>query len=101
MAISSMSGSLSTKDLEGWLSQVFIPVEPSAVFIRRLKTRLLKVKGNSFFSLWTFIGVIAMVLMLILTSLGIAFRLLMLIAGLFGLIERRGKSSGKAPLPAT
>jgi hypothetical protein len=94
-------GTLSTKDLEGWLSEVFIPVEPSELFIRRLRTRLLKVRGNSVFSLWTFLGVLAMVLMLIITSMGIALRILLLIASLFGLIERRNKSSGKTPLPAT
>jgi len=101
MAISPAKGTLSTKELEGWLSQVFIPVEQCEVFIRRLKTRLLNVRGNNLFSLWTVIGVLAMVLMLILTSLGLALRILLVVASLFGLIEKRRKSSGKTPLPAT
>ena len=101
MAISPTNDTLSTKDLEGWLSQVFIPVDPSEVFIRRLKTRLLKVHGNNIFSIWTVIGVLAMALMLILTSLGLALRILLIVASFFGLIDRRSKSSGKTPLPAT
>jgi hypothetical protein len=101
MASSISKGALSTKDLESWLSQVFVPVEPSELFIRRLKTRLLKVRGKSVFSLWTIIGILAMILMMILTSLGIALRIILLVASLFGLIDRRQKSSGKTPLPAT
>jgi hypothetical protein len=86
---------------KGWLSHVFIPVETNELFIRKLKTRLLEVRGDKVFSVWTVIGVLAMVLMLILTSLGFALRILLVVASLFGLIDRRNKTSGKTPLPAT
>jgi hypothetical protein len=99
--MSTPKNNLTTKELEGWLSQVFIPVEPNELFIRKLKTRLLEVRGDKVFSVWTVIGVLAMVLMLILTSLGFALRILLVVASLFGLIDRRNKTSGKTPLPAT
>jgi len=99
--MSTPKNTLTTKELEGWLSQVFIPVEPNELFIRKLKTRLLEVRGDKVFSVWTVIGVLAMVLMLILTSLGFALRILLVVASLFGLIDRRNKTSGKTPLPAT
>jgi len=99
--MSSIKNNLTTKELEGWLSQVFIPVEPNELFIRKLKARLLEVRGDKVFSVWTVLGVLAMVLMLILTSLGFALRVLLVLASLFGLIDKRNKTSGKTPLPAT
>jgi len=99
--MSSIKNTLTTKELEGWLSQVFIPVEPNELFIRKLKARLLEVRGDKVFSVWTVLGVLAMVLMLILTSLGFALRILLVLASLFGLIDKRNKTSGKTPLPAT
>jgi len=99
--MSAIKNTLTTKELEGWLSQVFIPVEPNELFIRKLKARLLEVRGDKVFSVWTVLGVLAMVLMLILTSLGFALRVLLVLASLFGLIDKRNKTSGKTPLPAT
>jgi hypothetical protein len=39
--------------------------------------------------------------MLVLTTLGIALRIILVVASLFGLIDKRNKSGGKTPLPAT
>ena len=70
MASVSMKNSLSKKELEHWLTQVFIPIEPNEVFIRRLKARLLKVRGGHLFSIWMLIGVFAMAAMFVLSWLG-------------------------------
>jgi hypothetical protein len=92
---------ISKKDLESWLSQVFIPVEPSDVFIRRLKARLLKYKGNQLFSIWMFIGAIAMVFMLLLTWLGIALRLILLLVSFIGVLNKRRRTHRETPIAAT
>lgn len=74
---------ISNKQLEHWLTQVFVPVEPSEVFVRRLKARLLKYRGDGVFSVWMVIGVVAMMIMLMLTWIGFLLRVLLLITSLF------------------
>jgi fatty acid desaturase len=82
-----MKDTISKKELEHWLTQVFIPVEPSEIFIRRLKARLMKYQGDRLFSIWMFVGVLAMVAMIMLTWMGFLLRILLLITGLF--VDRR------------
>lgn len=96
MALDRMKKSISTKDLEHWLTQVFIPVEPSELFIRRLKARLLKYRGKHVFSVWMIIGVVAMTLMIMLTWLGFILRIFLILTGLFS--DRRQSSGGEKPL---
>jgi fatty acid desaturase len=82
-----MKDSISKKELEHWLTQVFTPVEPNEIFIRRLKARLMKYRGNRLFSIWMVIGVLAMAAMILLTWFGFLLRILLLVTGLF--IDRR------------
>lgn len=82
-----MKDTISKKELEHWLTQVFIPVEPSEIFIRRLKARLMKYQGDRLFSIWMLVGVLAMVAMIMLTWMGFLLRILLLITGLF--VDRR------------
>ncbi|OGO17936.1 MAG: hypothetical protein A2Z14_03135 [Chloroflexi bacterium RBG_16_48_8] len=96
MLLGSMKNSISTKELEQWLTQVFVPVEPREIFIRRLKARLLKYRGNQVFSIWMVIVVVAMVLMFMLTWLGFLLRILLLITSLFA--DRRQRSRRERPL---
>jgi hypothetical protein len=83
MSLGPMKDTISKKELEHWLTQVFVPVEPNDVFIRRLKARLLKYQGDRVFSIWMVIGVIAMVFMFMLTWLGFILRIFLLFTSLF------------------
>lgn len=86
------------RGLEDWLAQVFVPVEPSDRFIRHLKARLLHYQGKKAISGWMLLGALAMILMLVLTWLGIALRVLLLLMGLFGWLDRRRRSRQEMPL---
>lgn len=81
------------KKIESWLEQSLVPVEPSPAFVRRLRARLVTVHGDRIFSPWMLILVLASVLLLIATWLGIATRLLVALLSLLGLMERRRRSA--------
>ncbi len=98
MAISHYPHQFGNKRLEDWLAQVFVPVEPSDRFVRHLKARLLHYRGNKVVSGWMMLGTLAMILMLVLTWLGIALRVLLLIVGLLGWLDRRRRSRQEVPL---
>ena len=99
MALDRMKKSISTKELEHWLTQVFVPVEPSEIFIRRLKTRLLKYRGKSVFSVWMIIGVVAMALMIMLTWLGFILRIFLILTSLFS--DKHQSTGSEKPLVVT
>ena len=86
---------ISTKDLETWLSNAFIPIEPSEVFIKKLRARLVRYRGRQPFSAWMVVGAIAMALMLLLTWLGLALRVVLLIMSLLGFMDRRRRGGGR------
>jgi hypothetical protein len=87
--------------LEDWLSKIFIPVEPSERFIRRLKAKLIRVHGKRPLSGWMFLGTVAMALMLLLQGLGFALRILLLLFSLVGLMDRRRRSKEGSTLSVT
>ncbi len=89
MSVGAGTNSLSTKELELWLSRTFIPIEPSDVFVRKLRARLIKYHGKQPFSGWMVIGAIAMALMLLLTWFGLGLRMLLLLLSLIGVKDRR------------
>jgi hypothetical protein len=92
---------ISTNDLETWLSKAFIPIEPSEVFVRKLRARLIKFHGKQPFSGWMVVGALAMALMLLLTWLGFALRVILLIISLLGFMDRRkrGRSGSAVTAP--
>jgi hypothetical protein len=102
MFFGNASGSLSTKELENWLSQAFVPIEPSEVFIRKLRARLVRYHGKRPFSGWVVVGTIAMALMLLLTWFGLALRVILLIVSLLGVRDRRKRkgSDGSMGVPS-
>lgn len=99
MSIGSMADRLTTKDLENLLAEALVLVEPSAKFVKRLKAKLIRFHGNKPFSGWVILGAFAMALMLLLTWLGVALRILLLIFSLIGVIDRKRKSRNSSTLP--
>jgi hypothetical protein len=100
MATSHHAPQFDKRRLEEWLSQVFVPVEPSARFVRHLKARLLHYQGKSVVSGWMLLGAVAMILVLALALLGIAMRVLLLVAGLLGWLGRRRRVRQEVPMTA-
>lgn len=101
MSIGSVADRLTTKDLENLLAEALVLVEPSAKFVKRLKAKLIRFHGNKPFSGWVILGALAMALMLLLTWLGMALRILLLIFSLIGVIDRKRKSRNSSTLPVT
>jgi hypothetical protein len=91
---------ISTKDLETWLSNAFVPIEPSEVFIKKLRARLIRYHGKQPFSGWMIVGSFAMALMLLLTWLGFALRIVLLVVSLLGLLDRRKRARGASAISA-
>ena len=92
---------ISTKELETWLSNAFIPIEPSEVFVKKLKARLVRYHGKQPFSGWMIVGSFAMALMLLLTWFGVALRIILLLVSLLGLMDRRKRDRSANAIPAT
>jgi hypothetical protein len=95
MTLGTIKNSISKKELEHWLTQVFIPVEPNEVFIHQLKARLLKYRGERVFSIWLVIGIVAMMIMFVLTWLGFLLRIFLLVTSLFLDRRQRAQRNGR------
>lgn len=75
-------------EIEGLLKAVLVPIEPDVQFIRRLKARLVRYEGRGMSPVWAVAAGLAVATLLVLTSLGIALRLLLALLSIFG--ERGG-----------
>jgi len=82
-------------DLEAKLSEALVPVEPSTHFTRSLRARLVNYEGGQPISGWTLLVLIGTGSLLILTSFGLFFRIVLSLIAILGLLgERRRRSSG-------
>jgi uncharacterized membrane protein len=86
---------LSARELEGWLRQALVPVEPSPAFARRLRARLVEVRGNGLPSVWSIIGVLAAVTLFTVGVFGLVLRLVLALMSLLALINRRRHGRGR------
>jgi hypothetical protein len=78
-------------DLVNWLEQTLVPVSPNPKFVRRLRGRIVTYRQGALPSQWTLLFMALIVFALIAASLGMAFRLLLGLLGLFGIMERGGR----------
>lgn len=76
------------RNIQSWLAEVLVPVEPSALFLRRLKSRLVHYRGQRP-SPWVLLPAAAMLLLLLIATLGIAMRILLGLFGLIGIVRTR------------
>ena len=84
--------SLEKRQLEKWLTQALVPVEPSARFLRRLRARLVTYRGDRLMSGWMVIVFLATIVLIAATSLGLFIRALIAWATLLGLIGRKRRA---------
>ena len=77
------------KELETWLAQVLVPVEPNPRFLRRLRARLVTYQGGGPFSGWMIVVVLATALLLATTALGLVLRLILGWLNLLGILGRK------------
>jgi hypothetical protein len=72
-------GVLDTRRLEGILQRVLVPVEPSARFARRLRSRLAGVPGGRWAPAWLIVGLVVLGFLLVVAL--VTFILRVLLAG--------------------
>jgi len=95
-----MDASLSKNRMEELLSDIFVPVEPSVQFVRRLRARLVTYSGEGPFSGWMIVGVIATAILLAVTSVGLIIRILLAWVSLIGLLSHRRRMKSEARVVA-
>jgi hypothetical protein len=83
------SGARSGKQLEAWLEEALVPVEPSTRFIRNLQARLVSYQGDRAASSWMVVAVLATSLLLLVSICTFALRLALAILGGMHLMSRR------------
>jgi hypothetical protein len=76
-------------ELEAWLTQVLVPVEPNPRFLKRLRARLVVYQGGGLFSGWMILVVLATALLLAITALGLLVRLIVGWLNLLRLFEKK------------
>jgi hypothetical protein len=86
--VSNRKRKLKRKEIEAWLADVLVPVEPNPRFLRRLKARLVTYRGKGLFSGWMIVVVFTTVILLAITALGLITRLILGWLALLGLIGR-------------
>jgi len=89
MGTSRFGKSFSTRELEALLSSTLVPVEPSEMFINRLRGSLVRVHGRKPFTLWTGLAVGASFLLVVAMSLGVVLRILLAGVGILNLLLQR------------
>jgi hypothetical protein len=65
------------EDLEIRLAQVLVPIEPDAGFVRNLRAKLVIVEGERKFSVWMVLVVLATMLLVLVTWLGLILRFIL------------------------
>lgn len=83
------------KDIERMLGEILVPVSPSDTFLRRLRARLVVYRGRNPFNPWTFVVLLATMVLLLVAGFGLLLRVLVGWIGLLGLLDqrRRGRSN--------
>ncbi len=77
-------------EIEAWLRQIMVPVEPEDDFVNKLKARLVRVRGGGWFSTaWAIIGAVAVATVLLMAIFSLALRAFLSLLSLIGLLERR------------
>lgn len=92
-------GKLNRKQLERLLERALIPVEPNPEFIKRLRARLITVRGTPGLSGWKIFVLVATSFLILATWLGLLLRVFLGVFSLVGIIARKGRNDNKLKIP--
>jgi hypothetical protein len=84
---------LKKEQVESWLEQILIPVEPDARFIRRLRARLVTYQGSKLSSGWMVVVVLATTLLFAITAFGLLIRILLGWVGLIRIMRKKDRET--------
>ena len=86
---------LEKEQMESWLEQIMVPVEPNTHFIRRLRARLVTYQGSRMSSGWMAVVVIATTLLFAITAFGFLIRIILSWVGLINIIRNKTRGSAE------
>jgi hypothetical protein len=95
------SSARSGKQLEAWLEEALVPVEPSSRFTRSLRARLVSYRGDRFASIWMVLAVLGTSILLLVAISSFALRLAMAILGGVELLSRQKRQRDRIRLRPT
>jgi hypothetical protein len=90
------SDSIGRREVEALLREAFVPVEPSARFVRRLKARLVRYQGAGGSRIWAVVGGVVIAIVVVMAAFGLALRLFLGLLSAIGLLERQGQRTTTA-----
>jgi hypothetical protein len=87
---------ITSRQLEEWLEQALVPVEPSPRFSQHLRARLVEVQGQGPVNWW--MGVVGLVAIFLVMAawLGMALRIAFALLGVLGLMNRARPAASRA-----
>ena len=94
MTVTGRRTRLSIEQLEGWLGNVLVPVEPSTEYPRFLRARLVTFRGQGLPSAWVVVAVLGTTVLLAAGAVGFALRGLLSLFGVLALLSRRSRGAG-------
>ncbi len=93
MAATGRRARLSIEQLEGWLGNALVPVEPRTEYPHFLRARLVTFRGQGLPSAWVVVAILGTSLILAAGAVGFALRLMLSIFGVLALLSRRSRSA--------
>jgi hypothetical protein len=88
-----MTFPLERKQLENWLQELLVPVEPSAQFIERLKARLVVYQGRGVPTTWVLVSAFLTLVFIFVAAIGLAIRLLLMWLNIVSITQNRRRKS--------
>lgn len=88
-----MSFPIERQQLESWLQDIFIPVEPNDQFIRRLKAGLVVYKGKGVSTTWVMLSAFLTVVFIGVAAIGLMVRLLLVWLNIVNVTQDRRRKS--------
>ncbi len=93
MTITGRRPRLSIEQLESWLGNVLVPVEPSTEYPRFLRARMVNFRGQGLPSAWVAVAVLGTSVLLAAGAVGFLLRLMLGLFGLLAVLSRRSRTS--------
>ncbi|MGD8605388.1 MAG: hypothetical protein PVF49_12535 [Anaerolineales bacterium] len=91
-----MTFSIERQQLEAWLQDILVPVEPSDHFIRRLKAKLVVYKGSGMPTTWILISAFLTMVFIGVAAIGLVVRLLLVWLSIINITQNRRQKSAPA-----
>lgn len=91
-----MTFSIERRQLESWLQDIFIPVEPNDQFVRHLKAKLVVYKGKGVPTTWVLLSAFLTLVFIAVAAVGLVVRILLVWMNIINITQNRRRKSAPA-----